>query len=68
MTRPAAIVTGGARGIGLACAAALADAGFDLFVVDLAEKAADGLAADITAHGAKFAYHCGDIADLDGHA
>ncbi|RUY33918.1 3-ketoacyl-ACP reductase, partial [Mesorhizobium sp. M7A.F.Ca.CA.002.07.1.1] len=30
MTRPAAIVTGGARGIGLACAQALADAGFDI--------------------------------------
>ena len=68
MSRPAAIVTGGARGIGLACAEALADAGFDILVVDLAEKAGDGLAADITARGAKFAYHCGDIADLDDHA
>ncbi|TIR35733.1 MAG: 3-ketoacyl-ACP reductase [Mesorhizobium sp.] len=68
MTRPAAIVTGGARGIGLACAEALADAGFDILVVDLAEKAGDGLAADITARGAKFAYLCGDIADLDSHA
>ncbi|SJM32829.1 3-ketoacyl-ACP reductase [Mesorhizobium delmotii] len=68
MSRPAAIVTGGARGIGLACAEALADAGFDILVVDLAEKAGDGLAADITARGAKFAYHCGDIADLDRHA
>ncbi|CAH2408933.1 3-ketoacyl-ACP reductase [Mesorhizobium escarrei] len=68
MSRPAAIVTGGARGIGLACAEALADAGFDILVVDLAEIAGDGLAADITARGAKFAYHCGDIADLDDHA
>ncbi|RWM72677.1 MAG: 3-ketoacyl-ACP reductase [Mesorhizobium sp.] len=68
MSRPAAIVTGGARGIGLACAEALADAGFNILVVDLGEKAGDGLAADITARGAKFAYHCGDIADLDRHA
>jgi NAD(P)-dependent dehydrogenase (short-subunit alcohol dehydrogenase family) len=68
MSRPAAIVTGGARGIGLACAEALADAGFDILVMDLAEKAGDRLAADITARGAKFAYHCGDIADLDDHA
>ncbi|TIT01024.1 3-ketoacyl-ACP reductase [Mesorhizobium sp.] len=68
MTRPAAIVTGGARGIGLACAEALADAGFDILVADLADNAADGLAANIAAHGANFAYHCGDIADLDGHA
>lgn len=68
MTRPAAIVTGGLRGIGLACAEALADAGFDILVVDLAEKAGDRLAADITARGAKFAYHRSDIADLDDHA
>ncbi len=68
MTRPAAIVTGGARGIGLACAEALADAGFDLLVADLAQKAAEGLAADITARGAKFAYVSCDIADLDSHA
>ncbi|TIM11488.1 MAG: 3-ketoacyl-ACP reductase [Mesorhizobium sp.] len=68
MSRPAAIITGGARGIGLACAEALADAGFDILVVDLAEKAGDGVAADITARGVKFAYHCGDIADLDDHA
>ncbi|MFK0687879.1 3-ketoacyl-ACP reductase [Mesorhizobium sp. IMUNJ 23033] len=68
MTRPAVIVTGGARGIGLACAEALADAGFDILVADLAEKADEGLAANITARGAAFAYHRCDIANLDGHA
>jgi len=68
MTRPVAIVTGGARGIGLACAEALADAGFDILVADLAENADHGLAANITKRGAKFAYHRCDIADLDGHA
>ncbi|TGQ39593.1 3-ketoacyl-ACP reductase [Mesorhizobium sp. M00.F.Ca.ET.216.01.1.1] len=68
MTRPAAIVTGGARGIGLACAEALADADFDILIADLADKAADGLAANITARGAKFAYVSCDIADLGGHA
>ncbi|ADV11006.1 3-ketoacyl-ACP reductase [Mesorhizobium sp. M7A.F.Ca.CA.002.10.1.1] len=67
MTRPAAIVTGGARGIGLACAQALADAGFDILVADLAETAADGLAPDIAKRGAKFAYVRCDIADLDTH-
>jgi NAD(P)-dependent dehydrogenase (short-subunit alcohol dehydrogenase family) len=67
MTRPAAIVTGGARGIGLACAQALAESGYDILVADLAEKADDGLAADITARGAKFAYHRCDIADLASH-
>ncbi|MGX9143556.1 3-ketoacyl-ACP reductase [Mesorhizobium sp. 128a] len=68
MTRPAAIVTGGARGIGLACAEALADVGFDILVADLAEKATDGLAKNITARGAKFAYIRCDIANLDDHA
>jgi len=68
MTRPAAIVTGGARGIGLACAEALADAGFDILVADLAEEAADEFADNISARGAKFAYHRSDIADITGHA
>lgn len=68
MTRPAAIVTGGARGIGLACAEALADAGFDILVADLADKPADELAKKISARRAKFAYTRCDIADLAGHA
>ena len=68
MSRPAAIVTGGVRGIGLACAEALAEAGFDILVADLAEAPIDGLAANIVAHGTKFAYARCDIADLTGHA
>ncbi|TPK90018.1 MULTISPECIES: 3-ketoacyl-ACP reductase [unclassified Mesorhizobium] len=67
MTRPAAIVTGGARGIGLACAEALADAGFDILVADLADSPADGLSENITARGAKFAYVNCDIANLSAH-
>lgn len=67
MTRPAAIVTGGARGIGLACAEALADAGFDILVADLAQNPDDKLAANIAARGAKFAYVGCDIADLASH-
>lgn len=68
MNRPAAIVTGGARGIGLGCAEALADAGFDILVADLAEKPADGLAEKIAGRGATFAYARCDIADLASHA
>jgi NAD(P)-dependent dehydrogenase (short-subunit alcohol dehydrogenase family) len=68
MTRPAAIVTGAGRGIGLACAEALADAGFDILVADLAEAPVGGLATNIAGRGAKFAYHRCDIADLAGHA
>ncbi|CDX28194.1 Short-chain dehydrogenase/reductase SDR [Mesorhizobium plurifarium] len=68
MTRPSAIITGGARGIGLACAEALAEAGFDILVADLAEKPADGLPEKIVKHGAEFAHARCDIADLASHA
>ena len=68
MTRPAAIVTGGARGIGLACAEALADAGFDILVADLANDPAKRLIENIIARRAKFAYHRCDIASLSDHA
>ena len=68
MTRPAAIITGGARGIGLACAEALADAGCDILIADLAEQAPDRLAANFMARGAKLAYARCDIADLAGHS
>jgi len=68
MTRPAAIITGGARGIGLACAEALAGAGFDILIADLAETAPDGLAERIAKRGARLIYQRCDIADLPGHA
>ena len=68
MTRPAAIITGGARGIGLACAEALAGAGFDILIADLAEAAPDGLADRIASHGARLIYQRCDIADLPSHA
>ncbi|ESY52605.1 MULTISPECIES: 3-ketoacyl-ACP reductase [unclassified Mesorhizobium] len=68
MIRPAAIVTGGARGIGLACAEALADAGFDILVADLANDPAKRLVENIIARRAKFAYHRCDIASLPDHA
>src|SRR5438128_757971 len=68
MTRPSAIITGGARGIGLACAEALADEGFDILIADLAEQAPPRLAENIAARGARFAYASCDIADLASHS
>lgn len=67
MSRPAAMVTGGIRGIGRACAIALAEAGFDILVVDLAERAEGDVERAVTVHGAGFAYQRCDIADLAAH-
>ena len=46
-----ALVTGGARGIGRACALALADSDFDIALVDLLEKEMAATARDIEARG-----------------
>ncbi len=66
--RPVAAVTGGRRGIGRACALALAGDGFNVVVVDLEQDAAaEATLAEITDLGAGARFIAGDVADLDGH-
>jgi 3-oxoacyl-[acyl-carrier protein] reductase len=59
-----AIVTGGARGIGKACAMDLARAGYSLVLVDLLEKELSDTAALISAEGRKVLTF---VADVSSH-
>ena len=59
-----ALVTGGARGIGRACALALADSGFDIALVDLLEKEMAATARDIEACGRRTLTFQADVSDF----
>ncbi|VIO69990.1 SDR family NAD(P)-dependent oxidoreductase [Bradyrhizobium ivorense] len=59
-----ALVTGGARGIGRACALALADAGFDVALVDLLEQEMAATARDIEARGRRALTFQADVSDF----
>ena len=63
-----ALVTGARRGIGKAIAVALADAGFDVAVMDVtASEDLSAVAAEIRAKGRKSAAITGDIARIEDH-
>jgi len=66
--QPAALVTGAGRGIGRACAVALARRGYDVIVNErsAAEDTSATIAAVREAGGGAVAVH-GDVADLAGH-
>jgi len=57
-----AIVTGGARGIGRACAHALADKGFDIALVDLLVPEMQRTAGEIAERGRRCVIHEADVA------
>ncbi len=59
-----AIVTGGARGIGRACALALAEKGFDVALVDLLVPEMERTASEIRALGRDVRTYEADVADF----
>jgi 3-oxoacyl-[acyl-carrier protein] reductase len=64
MEKPVALITGGARGIGLGCAEALAREGWDLFLCGVRPEAAAGAAlSDLRSHGAEVLYVQADVGD-----
>lgn len=61
--KPVAIVTGGARGIGRACALALAERGFDLALVDLREPEMASTQSELEALGSSVLTFAADVSD-----
>lgn len=61
-----ALITGGARGIGLALARRLATEGAEVLLLDFDDEALRQAAARISSDGGRIRTHLGDVTDLDG--
>ena len=64
MTQQVAIVTGGARGIGRACAHALADKGFDVALVDILDDLLERTKGEIKERGQQVTTHVADVSQF----
>jgi 3-oxoacyl-[acyl-carrier protein] reductase len=62
--RPVAIVTGGARGIGRACALALAERNHDIALIDLREPEMNSTKLELEAKGSKVLTYPADVSDF----
>ena len=65
--KPAALVTGGRRGIGRAACAAMAASGFDIVAADIVESGAEETRALVEAAGGRFVFVRADVADTAAH-
>jgi len=59
-----AVVTGGASGIGEACARRLAMDGYDVAIIDLDVEGADRVAGELRSGGTNVGVYIGDVADM----
>ena len=64
MTQQVAIVTGGARGIGRACAHSLADKGFDVALVDILDDLLERTKGEIKERGQQATTHVADVSQF----
>jgi 3-oxoacyl-[acyl-carrier protein] reductase len=65
MARKKALITGGSRGIGRACALALAKEGIDIAILDLNEEGAAQVATEVQALGVESLYLSADVSSYE---